>query len=100
MRRWFHKTAPLPEEPSKVYPLPWRVERDGHEWVLVTDTGMTVGRFDDIVAAGYACDAVNAHYELSMVAALTYNRIRAGDPFWSGTKRDCELWQRVRKLLK
>lgn len=97
-RRWFHKAAPVPELPA--LNLPWKVEREESSWVLVAEGGLRVGLFNDLPSAQYACDAVNAHYELGMVAALTYNRIREGTPFWTGSKQDCALWQKVRKLLK
>lgn len=101
MRRWFSKAAPLPEKPSLIHPLPWTVERWGDKWVIVGSDGVSAaGQFSDLATAEYARDAANAYYELSMVSAITYNRIRMGNPFWNGGKEDCELWSRVRKLLK
>lgn len=101
LRRWFHKAAPVPDPPNLIHPPPWNIQRVDDKWHLYqSNTSTLIGKFDDLATAQYACDAANAYYELSMVAALTYNRIRAGDPFWSGNKSDCELWQRVRKLLR
>jgi hypothetical protein len=101
LRRWFTKAAPLPEKPRLIHPPPWEVQRVKDKWHLYhKNTSNLVAEFDDCATAEYARDAANAYYELSMVSALTYNRIRAGTPFWNGGKEDCELWSRVRKLLK
>lgn len=102
LRRWFNKPAPLPEKPDGlIHPPPWGVKRSGDKWHLYSVEDSTiVAVFDDCATAEYARDAANSYYELSMVSAVTYNRIREGNPFWSGGKEDCELWSRVRKLLR
>lgn len=101
MRRWFSKAAPLPEELSLVSPPPWGIDRAEETWcVYEIKTDIIVAVFFDLATAEYVCHAVNAHHDLATVAAITYNRIREGVPFWTGTRRDCELWGKVRKLMK
>lgn len=101
MRRWFNKPAPIPDKPSLSYHLPWTVKRDGSKWNMVSsDGGKVVASFDDFATADYACNAANNYYDLAMAGAVTYNRIRQGNPLWTGCKEDCELWTKVKSSLK
>ena len=102
LRRWFHKAAPMPEQPSPALVLPWKVLRRGTEWAVVSqeDDSKCVCTFPNLFTAQYVVDAANSYYQLSMATATTYNRIRNGDPYWTGSDEDCSLWTAVRKLLK
>jgi hypothetical protein len=98
MRRWFTKKLPAPVEPQLGYGLPWRVEHNSNGWCLVSSSGM-VASFAGEAEANYACSAANSHYQLSGLAVEIHNRIRAGDPWFDGSQRDCELWKKVKDLL-
>lgn len=102
LRRWFHKAAPVPDKPSPALVLPWKVLRRETEWAVVSaeHDEQCVCTFPNLFTAQYVVDAANAYYDLSMATATIYNRIRRGDPYWDGGKEDCELWSRIRSLLK
>jgi hypothetical protein len=101
LRRWFNKPAPIPDKPGLIHPLPWAVARSADKWHMYSVEETTiVAVFDDLATAEYACNAANAYYHLSMIGAITYNRIREGNPFFNGGKEDCELWMKVKSLLK
>lgn len=99
MRRWFTKKLPAPVEPQLAYKLPWRVEHNGDGWCVVSPSGM-VASFVGESEANYTCLAANSHYQLSGLAVMIHNRIRAGDPWFDGSERDCELWRKVKSALE
>lgn len=104
MRRWFTKKLPAPIEPQLNLPLPWRAVQCLPGYA----TGWLIYSGDNIVfhlekgdknLAEFICSAANAHYQLSGLAVEIYNRIRAGEPWFDGSERDCKLWQNVKRLL-
>lgn len=99
MRRWFNKRAPEPKPPKLSQPLPWSAVtvRDRH---FLMANGFVVARFTDRDDCEWAARAANHHYQLSGLLAETYNRIRDGGAYFSGSEKDCKLWQEMIKALK
>lgn len=98
LRKWFNKPARAPVKPRLGRcGLPWNVQARGGIPVLCAGD-MEIAEFKDQASAEWACRSANSCYELSGVAMVVYNRIRAGEAWFKGDKNDVELWQKVKEM--